>query len=156
MRKLVTLITAITAIVMAASCSRGERDYSRWQSLPADGWAYGDTLYLLPVDTGLPDNDTLVRRSLHLGLTHDNDYPYSNVWLEVAYTGTGRRYRYTLNIPLADIYGRWLGSGFGSGYQRDVVIVPQADIDLTIPVEVRHVMRLDTLKGIDKIGILIE
>ena len=88
MRKLVTLITAITAIVMAASCSRGERDYSRWQSLPTDGWAYGDTLYLLPVDTGLPDNDTLVRRSLHLGLTHDNDYPYSNVWLEVAYTGS--------------------------------------------------------------------
>ncbi len=141
---------------MTASCSRGERDYSRWQHIPNEGWAYGDTIFLLPVDTALPDNDTIVNRRLHLGLTHDNDYPYSNVWLEVTYTGTGRRYRYTLNIPLADIYGRWLGSGFGSDYQREVTITPAADIDLTVPVEVRHIMRLDTLKGIDKIGILVD
>lgn len=150
------IISAIIATVMTASCSRGERDYSRWQQIPEKGWAYGDTVFLLPIDTTLPDNDTIVNRKLHLGLMHDNDYSYSNVWLEVTYTGQGKRYRYTLNIPLADVYGRWLGSGFGSDYQREVVVTPTADIDLTVPVEVRHIMRLDTLKGIDKIGILIE
>ncbi len=156
MRKLLTIIAAITLIVMAASFSRGERDYSRWTSIPDKGWAFGDTLYLLPTDTTLPDNDTIVRRRLHIGLTHDNDYPYSNVWLEVTVTGSGKRYRYTLDIPLADVYGRWIGSGFGSDYQRDVIVTTDADIDLTSPIEVRHIMRLDTLQGLNRIGILVD
>ena len=59
-------------------------------------------------------------------------------------------------MPLADIYGRWLGSGFGSSYQREITLKPRADIDLTRPVDVRHIMRLDTLRNIERIGITVE
>lgn len=156
MRSLPALFLCVIITLAVTSCGHGERDYTRWESIQQEGWAYGDTIFLLPVDTALPDNDTLVRRRLHIGLTHDNDYPYSNVWLEITCKGADKRYRYTVNIPLADVYGRWLGSGFGGEYQREVVITPAAEIDLTVPVEVRHKMRLDTLRGIDKIGILAD
>lgn len=138
------------------SCHRGKRDYSAWVELPAKGWAYGDTVSLQPLDTGLYDNDTLVRRPLYLGLSHDNDYEYSNIWLEVTYRSGRLMYRDTLNIRLCDVYGRWLGSGFGPGYQQEVMLTPRADLDLTLPVTVRHIMRVDTLRGIDRIGIAIK
>lgn len=152
MRKLLPFLISIIA-VMVAACSHDDRDYSHWTSVPAEGWAYGDTLYLNPVDTTLPDNDTIVRRNLRLGITHTNSYPYSNLWLEVTYPSVGVHYRDTVNIRLADQYGRWVGSGFGANYQREFVIAPDATVDLTEPIIVRHIMRVDTLRGLDHIGI---
>ena len=156
MIRIVYILTAIAALwVAVASCTGGQRDYSRWTDLPARGWAYGDTVSLLPVDTALHDNDSLVRRPLRFGLTHSNDYPYSNLWLEVTYRGEESSYRDTLNVSLADVYGRWLGSGFGANYQHEIVLNPRADIDLTRPVTVRHIMRVDTLRGLDRIGVSV-
>lgn len=154
MRTLPALISII-CLLLAASCSRGERDYSRWAEIPRQGWAYGDTLLLIPADTSLTDNDSIVNRELSLGIVHSASYPYSNLWLEVTYHGTGHLYRDTVNLTLADIYGRWLGAGFGSSYQREITLTPAADIDLTRPVEVRHIMRLDTLRHIERVGISV-
>lgn len=156
MTKLIHILIAIAALwVAVASCEDGKRDYSRWTVLPAHGWAYGDTVTLVPVDTTLHDNDSLVRRTLRLGLVHSNDYPYSNLWLEVTYHGDGCGYRDTVNVDLADVYGRWIGSGFGANYQHEIVLNPQADIDLTRPVSVRHIMRVDTLRGLNRIGVSV-
>lgn len=156
MTKLVDILAAIAILwVAVASCSDGKRDYSRWTDLPACGWAYGDTISLLPVDTTLHDNDSLVRRPLRLGLAHSNSYPYSNLWLEVTYHGGVGSYRDTLNVVLADVYGRWLGSGFGANYQHEIVLNPRADIDVTRLVTVRHIMRVDTLRGLDRIGVSV-
>ena len=61
--------------------------------------------------------------------------------------------RDTLDIRLADVYGRWLGSGFGASYQREVTVSPAAVVDITRPVALRHIMRVDTLQGIEQVGI---
>ena len=156
MKRLVHIISAIAALwVAVVACSSCERDYSRWVELPVDGWAYGDTVALVPIDSSLHDNDSLVHRPLRLGLTHSNDYAYSNLWLEVTYIGESHLYRDTVNVTLADVYGRWLGSGFGANYQHEVMLNPHADIDLTRPVTVRHIMRVDTLRGLDRIGVSV-
>lgn len=156
MKRLFHIIIAIaTRSVAVVSCSDGVRDYSRWADLPREGWAYGDTLSLTLVDTSLVENDSLVRRPLSLGLMHTNDYPYSNLWIEVTYHGDGMYYRDTVNVTLADVYGRWLGSGFGANYQHLIELNPRADIDLTRPVLVRHIMRVDTLRGLDRVGVSV-
>ncbi len=156
MRSLTYIIIA-TFLALLVACSRGERDYSSWEQLPADGWAYTDTVSLLPVDTSLTDNDSIIDGTLHVALRHNNAYPYSNIWLELTYHSDGPwLMRDTINMPLADLYGRWLGSGFGTGYQRDLTVSPRSRIDLTRPVALRHIMRVDTLRGIEQVGIFIK
>ncbi|MCM1162953.1 MAG: gliding motility lipoprotein GldH [Muribaculaceae bacterium] len=156
MRRLPAVIITTLVVLLASSCGKGERDYSRWAELPPSGWAYGDTLMLVPADTTLADNDSIVTRRLSLGVVHTSTYPYSNLWLEVTYHGDGHLYRDTVNMLLADVYGRWLGAGFGASYQREITLTPHADIDLTRPVAVRHIMRLDTLPAIERVGIEVD
>lgn len=154
MRGIIPIIVLVTLLLGA--CGSGKRDYSRWDHLPAKGWAYGDTISLLPVDTTLSDNDSIVTGALEVALRHSSDYPYSNLWLEVTYHSERHMMRDTLDITLADVYGRWLGSGFGASYQQSVLINPSAVIDVTRPVMVRHIMRVDTLQGIDQVGVFIQ
>lgn len=151
-----TLPILLLLTMLLGACSPGKRDYSRWDNLPASGWVYGDTVSLLPADTSLHDNDSLVTGALRVALRHSSDYPYSNLWLEVTYHSDRRRMmRDTLDITLADVFGRWLGSGFGASYQQSVLVSPSAVVDITRPVSVRHIMRVDTLRGIDQIGVSI-
>lgn len=145
---------ALAAAGLLTACGPENRDYSRWADIPADGWVYTDTVSLLPVDTSLTDNDSLVNGAIKVALRHGNAYRYSNVWLELTYRTDGRRIvRDTLNIRLADVYGRWLGSGFGASYQKELTVSPSTVVDVTRPVELRHIMRVDTLRGIEQVGI---
>ena len=117
MRHLIYIIAVACALLFTA-CGLGERDYSRWESLPPSGWLYTDTVVLLPVDTSLTDNDSIVDGAVKVALRHSNDYPYSNIWLELTYSGEGRMMRDTINLRLADVYGRWLGCGFAATSRR--------------------------------------
>ena len=157
MRHLIHIIIAIAALGAAfASCGNSGRSYSNWSHLDPHGWAYGDTLSLIPVDSTLPDNDSTLRAPLRLGVTHSATYPYSNLWLEVTYRSDRYVYRDTVNLELADIYGRWLGKGFGTALQHEITLTPHADIDVRQPVSVRHIMRVDTLRGIEMIGVSVQ
>lgn len=142
--------------MLLGACSPGMRDYSRWDNIPVKGWVYGDTVPLLLVDTSLYDNDSIVTGELCVALRHSSDYPYSNLWLEVTYhSDRHMMVRDTLDITLADVFGRWLGRGFGASYQQSVLVSPSAVVDITRPVAVRHIMRVDTLRGVDQIGVSI-
>lgn len=152
MRKLFYILTCVCLL---AACGERHRDYSRWERLPDHGWAYDDTVRLEVLNPSLDDNDTLLSgRTLLLGLRHTYAYPFSNLWLEVTYQADSLHYvRDTVNVTLADIYGRWLGKGFGVSYQTEIPLSTSAAIDLSVPVAVRHIMRVDTLMGITDIGV---
>lgn len=150
------ILATIAAFWVAfAACGGHDRSYSNWAQIPDDGWAYGDTISLVPVDTTLADNDSTLRAPLKLGVSHANDFPFANLWIEVTYRGDNRMYRDTINITLADIYGRWIGKGFGPGLQHEVTLTTHADIDVRKPVSVRHIMRVDTLHGLKMVGISV-
>lgn len=154
MRALVYNICVLCILAVAAVSCGGGRDYSRWANIPPEGWVYTDTISLLPVDTSLTDNDSLVNGAVKVALRHGNSYRYSNLWLELTYRTDGHRMvRDTLNIRLADVYGRWLGSGFGASYQQSVTVKPAGVIDVTRPMLIRHIMRVDTLRDIEQVGI---
>lgn len=135
--------------MLATACvDRGA--YSRFEQVPPEGWAYGDTLRF-PVERA----DSTAPATLRLAVRNSNAYPYSNLWLEVTYNHEGRRHIDTVEIRLADVYGRWTGQGFGPEYQSEVKMVKSVVPDNGSWIGVRHVMRVDTITGLEQIGVTL-
>ena len=59
----------------------------------------------------------------------------------------------TLNVILADMYGHWRGSGTGPSLQVVDTIATGIPLHLGQRIQVRHIMRLDTIEGIEQVGI---
>lgn len=146
MRRLILII--MIALCLGA-CTPGHNDYSDFKNIKSQGWAYCDTLRFIP------ETDSVSHGSLTLALRHNNNYLYSNLWLEVGYHKVnGSIERDTVNIILADVYGRWQGSGIGSYFQTETVLDRNYTFNDVDSVSVRHIMRCDTLDGITQVGLL--
>jgi gliding motility-associated lipoprotein GldH len=103
--------------------------------------------------------DTLARYDFFVDLRHDQQYPFSNIYLYVDFTfPNGRMLRDTLSCQLADKRGNWLGSGFGNmvdhriGFRRAMGFPLTGDYAISIA----HGMRIDPLPGISDVGFRLE
>ncbi|MCM1518518.1 MAG: gliding motility lipoprotein GldH [Pseudoflavonifractor sp.] len=146
MRRL--LLISVISLCLGA-CAPGHNDYSDFRNINPDGWSYGDTLSFTPVI-----GDSVATGALLVALRHSNDYAYRNLWVEIEYRDATNQRRDTLNIGLADIYGRWFGSGFGARYQLTDTVSRHVTLTTGQPVRIRHIMRDDTLRGVDQVGIM--
>lgn len=130
-------------------CAPKHNAYSDYENISRLGWAYGDTLTFIPqLDDSIADGTLLI------ALRHSNNYIYRNIWLEIIRESNGLIETDTLNVELADVYGRWYGSGFGSRYQITDTIDEYVTIYDGAPIKLRHIMRADTLNGIEQVGLL--
>lgn len=140
------VISFLTLLLSACSTEGG--DWGNSQTIPETGWAYQDTLFF--------QTDTLGKANsgpLSLAIAHTDSYPYSNLWLEVSGSDkSGLHYRDTLEIELCDVYGNWHGKKLGTYYQLSTPL-PHHDLSLGQKIAIRHMMRVDTLKEINKIAI---
>lgn len=141
------LLTLTVTPILLASCA-GDGDFSRFTTLSDSGWAYGDTVRF---DAERPDS--LSRGTLTLALRHTNDYGFANIWLEVTINDAGHQRRDTLNLCMADDYGRWQGKGFGSTRQLQAEVARGVSPAPGSEITVRHIMRVDTLRGVREIGV---
>ena len=124
--------------------------------LRAKRLAHGNlSLYLDTYKNGRRWYESVALRSLGIALRHDNDYPYRNLWLEVTYGTPPAMHRDTVSIELADIYGRWHGNGLGPSYQMAATVDPAVTLSDSSRISIRHIMRVDTLRGIRQIGISV-
>lgn len=131
------------------ACVPGHNDFSEFRNLPAEGWLYGDTVKFIP-----SIEDSTATGLLTVAIRHNNEYEFSNLWLEITRnTPGGVLRRDTVNLELSDIYGRWHGNGFGASYQYSDTVEYPASIINGSPLMVRHIMRVDTLCDIEQIGI---
>lgn len=134
--------------MLACSCTPTASDYSSFIDLPERGWAYGDTV-TFPVSA-----DSIKPRSLSVAIRHNDDYEYRNLWLEVSYTDADSiQRRDTVSMELADVYGHWLGHGLGTSYQMQTKVSDSVNLLPQSHVQIRHVMRTDTLRGLRQIGV---
>ncbi len=143
-----SIIPIITALC-AYSCSVAHNDFSQFHDIDSDGWAYTDTLVFTP---RIPDTTATGR--LILSVRHDNEYPYSNLWVEVRTTRPDSSEQTdTVNFLLANPYGRWHGQGFGASYQLSDTLPRTIALTDSLPVKVRHIMRIDTVRHIEQLGV---
>ncbi len=149
----IKVIFVIILAVMMGACSNEQGHY---QAVDEAGWIFADTIVFSPVLAEENDTAPKMVHALAVGIRHTNAYEYSNIWVELTTTqAPDTLMRDTFNIRLADDYGHWYGTGIGVGYQkvdtvlRDVWLKPNAQVYL------RHIMRTDTLHGIEQAGIII-
>lgn len=139
----------ISVLLCLGACKPGHNDYSRYATLPSEGWVYGEEVIFTPEIA-----DSVAYGSMVMGLRHSASYPYANVWLEMAYfTDSATLVRDTLNIRLSDKFGKWLGNGLGASYQITDTLKSRFTLMRGKPLSLRHIMRVDTLPGIEQIGV---
>lgn len=143
---------AATVLLAVTACTPSPDDYSSFHTLPGNGWAYSHRLSFISEIA-----DSAATGSMTVAVRHSAAFDYRNLWLEVAQTmpdSTVRRD--TVNIELADKFGTWLGSGLGTSFQRAVTLPRPFTLADSSTVTVRHIMRVDTLTGIEQIGIIFK
>ena len=152
------LVLAGIVATAAVSCSidglhgNGDDNYfSSFAAFPGAQWLYTDHK-TFTVDT-LADSISQPG-DLVLSVRHTNGYIFSNIWLELTCDmADSAARRDTFNIRLADVYGRWAGKGMGTSYLFNDTILRDIRLRRRQQVRLRHIMRTDTLEGIEQIGI---
>lgn len=151
MPRLAILKTVLAGALLAAcSCSRPGNASSGYEVLsPLGGWSYRDTLSFPLVHT-----DSVASGRIAVGVTHTGAYPFSDLWLEVTSTSAdGAARRDTVRLTLADRNGRWTGHGIGTSFQVADTVDPPVTHRSGSPLTVRHIMRRDTIPGVDRVGV---
>lgn len=145
------VIFVILLTVVLAACRLRHNDYSDFRTFDDAEWPYTDTVVFTPELT-----DSVVETPLILCVRHTNAYPYSNLWLELEYpTGDSTRRADTIQLVLADDFGRWYGSGSGVSYQYTDTLSRSFRAFRNKPLKLRNIMRRDTLPGIEQVGLFI-
>lgn len=150
MNRIISIIIAIATGSFWVSCGISHNDYSSYVDMPKTGWEYADTVMFVPEVA-----DSVYYGTLIVGVRHNNNYPYSNLWLEVTHVNDDILFRDTVDLELANVYGRWEGRGFGPLYQFADTIVHRRRFVKGDSVMVRHIMRMDTLPDVEQIGVTI-
>lgn len=135
------------------SCRNKEVAFYSFNHLSPDGWDKQE------IQTFLPEiEDTLSLYDIDISLRYTNDYAYSNLWLFVGYTDEeGRACTDTLECRLADVYGKWYGSGWGASYQQVIPFKKQFRFPQSgeYRFSVQQGMREDVIRHIDDIGLRV-
>lgn len=140
------LLILICAGMLIASCG-GDRDpeNARFETLPGEVWLYGDTLLFDTVTS-----DSLPSETKVIAVRHTAGYKYSNLWVEVTSFDDDTAYTDTVNIRLADRYGRSLGRGNGISFLKTDTLPARRSHSVAL----RHVMRADSVGALEQIGVL--
>ncbi len=149
----VALSVAVAMACCICSCTKPSvpHESADFKSVPLKGWAYGDTLEFVPQLA-----DSVGKARLVVAVRHADAYLYSNLWLELStpVSGVDSMAVDTLNIALADVYGKWYGRGVGVSYVKVDTLGGVYGYDVSRPAKLRHIMRIDTVADLEQIGLI--
>ena len=158
MRALLPTILTLLALIGAACngmVGRGDGDdnrFSDFADIAPSGWLYSEPVDFVP-DTLL--DSICPRGTLLVSVRHSRQYVYSNLWLEVSYADTDTTRRVdTVNVILARPDGSWLGKGMGLSMEKLDTVATGYPLVMCRPLRLRHIMRTDTLEGIERVGLV--
>lgn len=144
---------AALIVLLCLSCSQSTITH-QYESIPQDGWNRDN---ILNFDVAIDSIQS--ECNIDIELNYNNKYPYRNLYLFVSATDSvaSKIFSDTLNITLADEYGKWLGDGWGSSYQQ----VENYKKNYKFPssgnynIHIQQGMRDNTVKGIEKVGVKV-
>lgn len=139
--------------LIGISCDKQEI-YYRFHEVKNTEWAQDDTL-VFDIDSTLFEVN--VPYKLSLEITNNVNYPYQNIWFFVQSNINDTVFaEQSKEYLLADEFGKWKGSGFGSLFQSslplDNIIFKEKK---NYQIKLEHGMRDASLKGVEKVGVKI-
>jgi len=146
-------LKSIFFATLLSSCIDGSV-YENNHPVDPSGWNIRDS-----VEFAVDISDTVTPVNFMLNIRHTIDYEYSNIYIFVNTVYPSKQYsRDTIEILLAGKDGKWFGKGMGKLKEvqvmlKDGVLFPMNGVYRFSFVQA---MRVETLKGIEDIGIRIE
>lgn len=121
--------------------------------LPSDGWHKNNA-----VTFNVNIYDTIDTYEFGLNVRNSINYRYSNLYIFlITEFPNGNISRDTIELNLANNEGKWLGKGWGDIKENNIVLKTGLAFPLSGNYKflVQHAMRVDTLTGINNIGLSI-
>jgi len=148
-----SILLLMLSIFTLQSCDQN-RYFEQDTEISHEKWAAGDQKTF-----SLDISDTTSLFNFYLNIRNTNDYPFANIYVfidtkfpdaEVA--------RDTIELQLADIHGKWLGTGSGKYRYNNFILRKGMRFVQTGTYEFRieQGMRKDSLSGISDVGIRLE
>jgi gliding motility-associated lipoprotein GldH len=144
--------------LMVAGCKMPTPSYFRKEvSLKNGVWPSA----IQPVFT-MDISDTSAAYQTYILLRHDDAYPFSNIWLQMAVMQPGDT-TYSkverINLKLADVSGAWLGKGMGSVWEHKIPLGKKEGLHFSksgvYQIRIVQMMRQDPLPGLLNVGIMV-
>jgi gliding motility-associated lipoprotein GldH len=153
MNKGVCLYLVILFTLIFYSCDQ-DRIFEKNVEIPEFKWNKNE-----PIVFSIDISDTNTIHNVHINVRNSGNYSYSNLFLFITtFSPTGHWIKDTLEIPLADKRGKWLGSGIGDIYFNRKIFKNNVRFPVygIYTFEIRQGMRTDYLSGIRDVGLRIE
>lgn len=112
--------------LLAFACSPPKLDtFEKNRDIPQSNW---DASFKPAYEVTLAAEDTAFFYNLYVNVRHTDAYPYNNLWLIVSTQMPGDSLPQTrrVELPLADSYGKWLGSGLDDIFEHRIPIQQHA------------------------------
>lgn len=137
----------IALLFFLAACNPKEV-YSEFHSIPDTVWKK-DNPGIFEVDI----KNAAVAYDLFIEVRNNDDYPFQNLWLFIESPEGSKD---TINVELADIYGKWHGKGLSlytlSVPYKENYHYPDTG---TYTYRIQQGMRQESLQGISDIGLTV-
>ncbi len=146
-----SMVIALLSVILY-SCST-DTVYHENVMLPSDGWDKNH-----PVVFNVNISDSINNYEFGLNIRNTISYRYSNLYLFlITEFPNGNISRDTLECILANNEGKWLGKGWGDIKENNIVLKSGLRFPLTgeYKFHIQQAMRIDTLAGINDIGLSI-
>ena len=103
--------------------------------------------------------DTVSNYNFFITLRNTDDYPFRNIYVFLTTIfPNGKTTHDTINCPLANYQGKWLGKGFGGVYDNRIIYMHNTRFQQAgnYKIILEQAMRNEELPGIKSVGIRIE
>jgi gliding motility-associated lipoprotein GldH len=147
-----TMVGIGLLFILVAACSEKKEVFSEFRSFPKAEWDKQEVLRF-----EVPVNDLSAKYDVFLEIRSNNEYAFSNIWLFVNYqTPKGSMRSDTVQVELADVYGKWYGKGvslytYSFPYELNVQYPDTGVYIYTI----YQGMRENPLKGVSDMGLRV-
>lgn len=110
-------------------------------------------------ETKFDITDTINNYNFYITLRNTDDYAYQNLFVFLTTTfPNGKSKLDTINCPLANMQGKWLGKGFAGIYDNRILYMAKRRFPLegNYKIRMEQAMRDEDLSGVLDAGIRIE